>query len=178
MTFDASAIGDDLAVFQAAAALVVDRLEGGGELVHDTGGATRWGISQRAYPDVDIEGLTHEHALRLYRADYWQRMRCYDMPRPIALAVFDTAVNLGQPQAARLLQRVVGVVQDGVVGPRTIQAVRGVAPDALVARLLGARCRFYRNLADSRPGVYLTSLDGWMNRVCTIAVEAGKWCRA
>lgn len=168
-------VADDLAAFQAAAAFVIDRLEGGARIVDDTGGTTKWGISQRAYPDVDIVSLTREHALRLYRADYWQRMRCYDLPRPVALAVFDAAVNMGVVQAARLLQKTLKIREDGIVGPRTVAEVLRVDPVELVACYLGERLRFYRLLAESKPGVYRTSLNGWSNRVCRVGVECGRW---
>ncbi|MFX6884101.1 glycosyl hydrolase 108 family protein, partial [Acinetobacter baumannii] len=39
----------------------------------DPGGETQWGISKRAYPNVNIRDLTREQAKAIYRRDVWQR---------------------------------------------------------------------------------------------------------
>ena len=61
----------------------------------DPGGLTKFGISQRAYPNLDIRELTIEGAKALYRKDYWNRFSCDKLPPGIALLVFDAAVNQG-----------------------------------------------------------------------------------
>ena len=42
----------------------------------DPGGETNYGISKRAYPDVDIKNLTEDGAKDIYRRDYWEKYRC------------------------------------------------------------------------------------------------------
>jgi lysozyme family protein len=61
----------------------------------DPGGETRWGISKRAYPDLDIKALTMEQAKEIYLRDYWQKAGCDALPWPLDLIVFDAAVNQG-----------------------------------------------------------------------------------
>ena len=46
----------------------------------DPGGLTKFGISQRAYPDVNIRDLTLDGAKTLYRKDYWNRCSCDKLP--------------------------------------------------------------------------------------------------
>ena len=46
------------------------RWEGG--KTTDTGGFTNFGISQKAYPGLDIEHLTRDGAKAIYRRDYWE----------------------------------------------------------------------------------------------------------
>ena len=41
----------------------------------DPGGLTKYGISQRAYPSLDIASLTVEQAAVIYHQDYWLPMR-------------------------------------------------------------------------------------------------------
>lgn len=62
----------------------------------DPGGETRWGISKRAYPHLDIAQLTLEEAQAIYLRDYWTPCGCDAMSWERALCAFDCAVNQGQ----------------------------------------------------------------------------------
>lgn len=97
----------------------------GGYINHpsDPGGETNFGISKRAYPDVDIANLTEEEAAEIYKRDYWDRVKGDELPYPIALCVFDTAVNSGVSRASRWLQETCNAYPDGIVGPNTIRNV-------------------------------------------------------
>ena len=61
----------------------------------DPGGETRWGIAKRFHPDVDIKNLTREGAEAIYQKEYWEAAGCDDLPAPLDIAVFDSAVNPG-----------------------------------------------------------------------------------
>lgn len=87
----------------------------------DPGGETKYGISKRAHPSVDIRNLTIQQAHEIYRADYWERIRGDYLPPRAAIAVMDFAVHSGVPAASLALQGEVGAKQDGVIGPRTIE---------------------------------------------------------
>jgi len=71
---------------------------------NDPGGTTKFGISQRAYPDLDIKNLTEQDAMAIYHRDYWLKAGCDDLPWPLDLIAFDTAVNMGVSRAKVLLQ--------------------------------------------------------------------------
>ena len=123
-------------------AFVVEDLEGGDTVTNDPadpGGLTKWGISQRAHPALDIANLTREQALDIYTRDYWHRCRCDELSLGalgVALMVFDSAVNLGTGAAAKLLQRAVNVSVDGVLGPTTMAAARSMPARELIEALL------------------------------------------
>lgn len=68
---------------------------------HDPGGETKFGISKRAYPHLDIANLTLDQAKAIYQRDYWSVCRCDELPWDMALAVFDCAVNQGPGTAER-----------------------------------------------------------------------------
>lgn len=134
----------------------------------DPGGETKYGISKRAYPHVDIKALTLDEARAIYRRDYWQRARCEDMPPGMAFDLFDAAVNSGVGQAIRWLQRAVGVADDGVVGPVTIAAVRRFDAEALQARFMGQRLQFMTQLSTwDRFG------KGWARRIAANLMQVG-----
>lgn len=133
----------------------------------DPGGLTNFGISQRAYPDVDIRGLTKMKAAEIYHRDYWLPIRGDELPEPVAIVLFDMAVNMGVDRAVRLLQRSLRLPQDGLLGPRTIAAC-----------LNGTRRTVALNLTAERVIAYtgMRGFDvfgrGWLRRSITTALEA------
>lgn len=159
--------------FDLAVAFLIDRLEGGARLVTDSGGKTRFGISQRAYPDLDVEHLQRGVAEALYLRDYWLKVRADELEPGLGLMLFDTAVNAGVAQAVKLLQRVLVVEDDGVLGPVTLSAAKRYVPSSeLRARYGEIRVRNYEELARTKP-VYHQYLFGWRMRVMRVADYAG-----
>ncbi len=89
---------------------------------NDPGGETKWGISQKAFPQLDIKNLTLEKAKDIYLTDYWNPCHCDELPSQFAIAMFDCGVNQGTGAARRLLQMALGVRVDGNIGSYTIKA--------------------------------------------------------
>jgi lysozyme family protein len=69
----------------------------------DPGGETKFGISHKAYPALQIANLTIEDAKLIYLVDYWNKMDCDSLPPPLDLFVFDCAVNMGRARAKEIL---------------------------------------------------------------------------
>lgn len=69
----------------------------------DPGGLTNFGISQRAYPNLDIRNLTVEQAKEIYYRDYWLASGANRLHWPLCLAHFDLAVNGGVERAMQTL---------------------------------------------------------------------------
>lgn len=154
----------------AAALDIVLALEGGGATTNDPadpGGLTRWGISQRAHPNVDVANLTREQAGEIYRAHYWTPVCASELPAPIAIALFEGAVNLGVRPAVRLMQRALRLEADGVVGPATLARARGSNSAVIVPLYYRYRVEEYLRQATERP-VKQRFLGGWISR-CLIA---------
>lgn len=154
--------------------------EGGSKLVTDTGGLTKWGVSAKAHPDVDIASLTREQAERIYFDDYWRAIRGNALPPALALVLFDAAVNMGVSASVRILQTVLRhVAVDGVMGPETVSAAKMFLPrHELVALVLEHRLSWYESLAkkdDAAQKKYGPYLFGWRMRVVRLALEAGRW---
>jgi lysozyme family protein len=127
---------------------------------HDRGGETKFGISKRSYPLEDIKALTLDRAKLLYRRDFWGPSGCDTVPPAAKFDLFDTAVNSGVGRAIRLLQRAVGETEDGILGPRTLQAVQSMPADRLRARFNAHRLLFMAQ-APSWPA----HGRGWARRV-------------
>ena len=124
--------------FEQAVGFVLEQEGGTSDLPADSGGLTKFGISKHNHPDLDIANLTKEQAIEIYRADYWRKLRCDELPNGLDLLVFDAAANQGPAGAAKMLQSVLNVTQDGIVGPSTVEAARrspNVVTDYLARRM-------------------------------------------
>ena len=131
---------------------------------------TKFGISAGAYPDLDIANLTLEQAQDIYRRDYWSRVRADDLPPPLALLVFDAAVNNGVGRATRWLQTAAGAVADGVIGPETMAAIAAAAKGGgagLCAEFQAQRLAFMAGLPTWR----VFGL-GWARRLCALPYQS------
>lgn len=131
----------------------------------DPGGETKYGISKRAYPTLDIANLTVADAQQIYQRDYWDRLQGDELPYPVNVLVFDAAVNQGLGEAIRLLQKAVGVGQDGALGAVTFRAVRDSLPQC-VPNFQAVRAIRY---AES-PEFNLYG-KGWMARLFTVLMK-------
>ena len=157
-----------MSAFDRCFAIVVGTEGGYVNDPNDPGGETKYGISKRAYPDVDIAALTVGDARVIYLRDYWNKVRGDDLPAELALLVFDAAVNSGVSRAVRWLQATVHVIEDGVIGPKTIAAVEAVQPGwPLLAEYTLLRLLFMTGLPSwKRYG------NGWARRLCRLPYQA------
>lgn len=126
----------------------------------DPGGETKYGISKRAYPHLDIKALTVGEARDIYERDYWKAIQCDALPEPVALVVFDSAVNQGRTAAVKILQACVGTPVDGVIGPQTISATHTKSATDLARTLLARRALAYHQIPNAD-----RFIRGWMNRL-------------
>jgi lysozyme family protein len=147
------------------------RLEGGSTYTNDPkdpGGETKYGISRRAYPELDIANLTEQQARDIYARDYWAACKCAELPPSVALCVFDAAVNQGAAYARRTLQEALNVAVDGKIGPATINKA-AIDPSGTVIKFQTARIKRYQNTKGyDRFGL------GWIMRVMQITFAAAR----
>ena len=113
----------------------------------DLGGETKYGITKRFYPDIDIKNLTEEQAKEIYRRDYWDKNRVDELPEQLRHIFFDMCVNQGRGTAVKVLQRAANakgakLKVDGGMGPATLKAVQNVEHD----RVKSYRVLHYANL--------------------------------
>lgn len=120
---------------------------------------TKYGISAAAYPQIDIAALTLEAATALYKRDYWDVVHADEFEYPLALALFDTAVNCGVSRAIRWGQEAACVTVDGVIGAKTT-AIWKSTPRVTSSILLRLRLIHYASLTDRK-----CYWAGWFSRV-------------
>jgi lysozyme family protein len=155
------------------------RREGGDKETNDpddSGGRTKYGISERAHPEAWQDGdVTHAEARSIYEKVYILAEK-FDHIKDEWLRhqVVDFGVPSGPDAAARLLQQVVAVAVDGEIGPKTLEAIENYPDGTLFGvqvpgRVLlnlafrDARVMRYATIAKARPKD-LKFLLGWIRR--------------
>lgn len=147
----------------------------GGYVNHpnDPGGETKWGISKRQFPSVNIAGLTREQAIALYKRHYWEEVEALQLPKVLRFQVLDSSINHGLGNAISFLQRAVGVADDGDYGPVTKQAIARLPPVMVAVRFNAERLKFYTKLSG-----WPSFGKGWSLRIATnldYIFEDSKW---
>jgi lysozyme family protein len=152
-------------IFEQAVALTLQHEGGYINDPADPGGETRYGISKRAFPKVDIANLTINKAKAIYKAFYWERGPHLIKHPSLAAKYFDLCVNAGVSRASKWLQEAsnlfgAALAIDGVVGPVTAEYInRYPHPEALLCALKGLAFNHYVNINKPR------FLAGWLNRL-------------
>jgi lysozyme family protein len=165
--------------FDAAMTFLFDAEGDYSDDADDSGGPTRYGITQRTLSDMreksslalpaSIRDLTKRQARSIYRHRYWPPFR--KLPSHLAFLAFDTGANCGTKTAAKMLQRALKIRPvDGIVGPQTLSAAR-VASNGTLERLAAARLLYYEDLVARRP-VNRKFLGGWFARTVRCAIAA------
>lgn len=121
---------------------------------------TKYGISAMAYPDEDIENLTLQRAKFLYKRDFWDRAQGDQYHGAIAYQLFDMAVNHGNGNAIRMLQRAANVADDGQIGPVSLAAINAMDLNDVLMRLNGQRLLFITKIS-----TWDEFGKGWVRRV-------------
>lgn len=130
----------------------------------DRGGETKFGVAKNANPDLDITALTWEEAKLVYYKRYWMQAHCNELPARLAVLHFDGAVNSGVGRAAKFLQRAVGAVADGAIGPATIALVQQKDEIEMCHEICDFRARFYEEIV-ANDHTQTKYLKGWLRRI-------------
>ena len=113
---------------------------------NDPGGETKWGISKRTYPHVNIKDLERDEAIDIYRVDFWQQLKLDRFQDGVAYQLLDSAVNSGIDTSVRFVQRAVGVADDGRVGPVTLAAIDATSETDFIMLFLSERLDYMTRL--------------------------------
>lgn len=161
--------------FDRSLELVLIHEGGWADHPQDPGGATMKGVTltvfQRYYglnrTKNDLRNITNEQLAHIYRTGYWDKCQCDQLPAGLDYAVFDSAVNSGTARGAKWLQAAIGAVQDGSIGPRTLERVARQDPKDIIDTMLDLRLRFLQSLR-----IWQTFGRGWRRRVEGVRCEA------
>lgn len=128
---------------------------------------TKYGITAMSYPTLDIKNLTLDDARAIYKRDFWDKVKADDLPYGVDYIVWDMAVNHGPKKAVELLQRAIGAVPDGIIGPRSMDRVNKRDPEDMIVETCARRAVYYAGIKT----VDVYGL-GWMRRLTSSLVQA------
>ncbi|RWD69589.1 glycosyl hydrolase 108 family protein [Mesorhizobium sp.] len=161
--------------FARALSLVLKSEGGWSDNPADPGGATMKGVTLanfRRYVKADatkaeLRRISDDQVAMVYRRFYWDAVAGALLPDGIDYAVFDFAVNSGPGRAAKYLQAVLGVVQDGRIGPATLAAAGAKPAGVVIDALCDARLAFLEKLP-----TWPSFGRGWSARVASVRRQA------
>lgn len=161
--------------FDDALAAVLEHEGGYVNHPQDPGGMTNLGVTKRVWEawvgktvsEADMRALTPAMVAPMYRKQYWDAVKGDELPPGLDYLMFDFAVNAGASRAIRTMQRAVGATPDGVIGPRTMAAVKAADPDDLIDKFSAEKEAFYRSLP-----TFATFGRGWLRRVAEVKSHA------
>jgi lysozyme family protein len=154
----------------------------GGYVNHpsDPGGMTNLGVTKRVWEEfvgheVDeaaMRALTPDMVKPLYKKNYWDKIKGDQLPAGIDYAAYDLAVNSGTGRAAKYLQRIAGVPDDGVIGPKSLEAILVCNPEETVDAICEMRLEFLQKLP-----TWGTFGKGWGRRVEEVEAKAAEMAK-
>ena len=178
--------------FDRCIALLIDD-EGGYSdrpIKADPGGTTNWGITRRTLQrwrsrhtsrpvkitKQDVRDLTVEEATHIYRDWYWDQVRADELPCGVDYCAFDAIIQHRPRAVGRILQKACkdsGVSPgkiDGVIGPKTISAIKTAAKvdGPLFIEWYGVHRDFYYHSLPHFPD----NGRGWVRRLFGVCMDA------
>lgn len=139
-------------------------------LKYDRGGLTKYGVSSKSYPNLDIRSITRNGAAVIYYRDYWLKSKCNKLQPRLAQFIFDSAVNCGNSSAGKFLQRSVNsltensLLVDGIIGSITLSEVAKWDETEIILGVAAERLYYYTRIAGGDAS-QTHLLRGWVNRV-------------
>ena len=130
----------------------------------DRGGETKYGVAQKANPNISVRDLDLLGAMDVYFSKYWLGGKCDQLPHPLTVIHFDGCVNHGVSRANKFLQRAIGVHDDGVIGERTLAAINSIDQRQIIQSIAEIRTDFYNSIVE-RDQSQRMFLKGWMRRI-------------
>lgn len=165
--------------FQWALHIILN-LEGGvSRHPADRGGLTNLGVTQGTYDlyrtakglgPADVREISRQTAAEVYRSLFWEPAACPFLTWRLALMHFDTAVQRNPVKANRMLQEILGVKPDGMIGPQTLQVIAIAEEESILRNYLRDRERHYERRVAEAPD-QAVFLAGWRNRLANLAKE-------
>lgn len=114
---------------------------------------------------------------KFYFNKYWLNAECDRLDFPLAMVIFDSAVNCGIKRSVRWLQRAFneacaadgnngGIKEDGIFGPITYNSVHQVDQSEILTTMVAIRVEYYTGLAEQEWAEKY--FHGWMRRAVSL----------
>ncbi|MEP3417228.1 MAG: glycosyl hydrolase 108 family protein [Lentilitoribacter sp.] len=143
----------------------------------DNGGPTKYGITQqtltgwlgRKASKAEVKNLTRQTADKIFKANYFDRVKCEQMHPRIATVVYNGAVLHGVSRSGRFVQEALNVLKtivngeaveiDGVIGKQTLSGIEKANPERLCQAYIEVQEGYLKRHED-----FDYYGKGWLNR--------------
>lgn len=165
--------------FDRAMDLLLEHEGGWSNHPADRGGATMYGVTQATYDDwrrrrgrpaQSVRNITKAEAGELYKRLYWDAVRGDELPWPTNYLLFDGAVHAGPKRSIQMAQRAVLATADGILGPKTLDALRRAGPRQRLA-YVKQRALHLAAIMRANPSQRVFA-GGWLRRMVDLAETA------
>lgn len=148
----------------------------------DLGGPTLVGVTLTTFQEwrvgkgkpkpteADLARLNYEEWLEILKSLFWNRCKGDQIRNQSVANMFVDWVWHSGPLMIRKVQNIFSLVQDGIVGPKTLGALNAAPARTVFNRIKAAREQYYRKIVANRPS-QAVNLKGWMNRLNAIEFE-------
>jgi len=141
----------------------------------DPGGMTNLGVTRanwqaylnRDVTEAEMRALTPDTVKPFYKAMYWDKIKGDQLPSGVDYAAYDLAVNSGVGRAAKYLQEIAGVTVDGMIGPKSLEAIQSCDAKETADAICDMRMDFLKKLS-----TFDTFGRGWTDRVGRVKAKA------
>lgn len=139
----------------------------------DKGGLTKYGVSQKAYPNLDIKNLTKEQAKDIVYRKIWDSVNADAFQPEVSIALMDFAVNSGNKTAGKALQNTINIltghslVVDGILGKKSVGLSKLIHARTLASAYIGYRHEFFLRIVKNNPSQNVF-LKGWLRRLAKL----------
>jgi len=132
---------------------------------NDAGGETKYGISKRQYPTLDIKNIDKQQAINIYKRDYFDRMNLGNIKHDfVAWKLFDIGVNMGIGTSTRFAQQILNLKEDGLLGKDTVFNIKQYYdPQGFCQQLAIKQMLRYTDIVIKKPS-QLVFFKGWIRR--------------
>lgn len=142
----------------------------------DAGGATMCGITigtykaycrSKGYPVPTVtrlRNISYEQWRDVLKTLFWDKWKADEIKsQPLANILVDWVWASGS-SGIKIPQRILGVKQDGVVGPKTMAALNASDPKRLFDEIHNARIKFVNDIVARKPS-QKKFIKGWTRRI-------------
>lgn len=143
----------------------------------DSGGCTMAGITIGTYRKYygskktcrDLKFITQKEWLHIFKKGYWDKMKADQIEnQSVAQLCVDMCWGSGPITSIKKIQSAIGVMADGIVGPKTLAALNS-CPETIFNILWNMRKEWLEKIAQK--GNNKKFLKGWMNRLNDIRFQ-------
>lgn len=128
---------------------------------------SKYGISRRTFPKIDVKVLTKNQAIDIYKQVYWERIKGDCLPPKLAVTLFDTAVHLGVKKAVKMLHKLLAIAEHRKVDANTVKeiykAIERTDEETVSDWVLHSRLAYYAS-KESNP-MFKANIKSWRGRV-------------